>query len=202
MSTAPWYPPHLVHDVALPRRGMLATALLSPDRVYRYALTRRWAAGSWCAWVLLNPSTADACLDDATITRCVGYSTRWGHAGMIVINLFGLRATVPTVLSTHPDPVGPDNDAVIRAALSDPRACGVGVARIGRVIVGWGENGTRRGRDAAVLDMIAAAGHAPMCLARNIGGTPRHPGRMANDLVPFAYAPQPTPMVDPNHQTG
>lgn len=44
---------------------MKRDAILSPCRTYRYELTRRWQEGSQLAgWIMLNPSTADANIDD------------------------------------------------------------------------------------------------------------------------------------------
>lgn len=41
----------------------------------------------------VNPSTADANLDDATIRKMVGFARRWGFSRIIVGNVFPYRAT-------------------------------------------------------------------------------------------------------------
>lgn len=51
-----------------------ATAEFSPDRVYRYALTRRWSDWPPAVFIMLNPSTADAFVEDPTIRRCLGFA--------------------------------------------------------------------------------------------------------------------------------
>jgi hypothetical protein len=61
------------------------------------------------AWVMLNPSTADAEVDDPTIRRCMSFAKREGYDGIEVLNLYGLRATKPKHLLDHPDPEGPQN---------------------------------------------------------------------------------------------
>jgi hypothetical protein len=59
---------------------------------------------------MLNPSTADAEKDDATIRRCIGFSRKWGYGGIRIYNLFAFRATDPKKLRGVADPVGPLND--------------------------------------------------------------------------------------------
>ena len=49
-----------------------SAAVLSPCGRYRYTLERAWAPNPrYLMWVMLNPSTADATQDDATIRRCI-----------------------------------------------------------------------------------------------------------------------------------
>ncbi len=174
--------PHLVthrpDDVV---RGYDRAAVLSPDGLYRYALTRPWAAGRWCVWVMLNPSTADGNVDDATIRRCVGFTKTWGYAGLVVVNAFAVRARDPRVMLAHPDPVGPDNDGAIATVL------GCGELDLARVMVAWGNTGRHLDRDHAVVDLIAAAGLLPLCLGVTDSGAPRHPLRMRADLAPVEY---------------
>ena len=70
------------------------SAIISDDKKYRYELRRIWKPKSQLVcWVMLNPSIADANFDDPTIRRCMGYTMRWGCGGIIVVNLFALRAT-------------------------------------------------------------------------------------------------------------
>lgn len=93
-------------------------AVLSPCGRYRYELTRRWAPGPLVGWVMLNPSRADAHTDDPTVRRCVGFAHRWGYGGLIIRNLYALRATDPAALADHLDPVGPDTTRTWPAAAS------------------------------------------------------------------------------------
>ena len=70
------------------------SAIISECEQYRYELRRIWQPkkGLVC-WVMLNPSIADANIDDPTIRRCIGYTAKWGYGGRVVVNLFALRAT-------------------------------------------------------------------------------------------------------------
>ena len=158
--------------------GCRGTAVLSCDQTRRYLLTRRWDAGPLIAWVMLNPSTADAKTDDATITRCVKRARQLqGLGGIAVVNLFSLRATDPRELAKHPNPVGPANDSFI------VRTC----QSAGLVVVAWGAHGSYLGRDADVTALLTRSGIQPFCLGVTASGQPRHPGRMAYAaaLVPF-----------------
>lgn len=100
---------------------------ISECGTYRYSLTRRWDDRPLIGWVMLNPSTADANVDDATIRRLAGtekrpgFARRWGYGGIIVRNLYALRATDPKQLWLHPDPIGPrNNDELALAAYNEP----------------------------------------------------------------------------------
>ena len=77
--------------------AMTGTAWISECGRYRYSLTRRFADGLDLVFVMLNPSTADADKDDPTIRRCCGFADRMGFGGIIVVNLFALRAAAPEV---------------------------------------------------------------------------------------------------------
>jgi hypothetical protein len=160
--------------------GSAASATLSPDGVYRYALTRTWRRGAPAVFVMLNPSTADAMADDPTIRRCIGFATRWGCGGVVVVNLFGLRSTDPAVLYHHPDPIGPDNDAVIAEQLAN---------HDGPVVAAWGMNGVIADRDEAVTSLIRGMGRELQCLGVTKLGLPRHPLYVAGatELSPWWF---------------
>ena len=77
-------------------------AALSPCGRYRYRLWRDWTAGWAAPRVLavtgLNPSTADANVDDPTIRRLVGLAVRLDCNRLEMTNLFAYRATEPREL--------------------------------------------------------------------------------------------------------
>jgi hypothetical protein len=138
-----------------------------PDRVYRYQLTRTWnPAWPSITWIMLNPSTADAFTDDATIAKIVkSFARPWAAGGITVVNLFAWRATDPAGLRTAGDPVGARNDEFI-ADVCQPG---------GIVIAAWGAHGSLGGRGPAVARALAARGVELRCLGLTYGGHPRHP---------------------------
>jgi hypothetical protein len=152
------------------------TAQLSPCGRYRYTLTRAWPGGlvaRVCLFVMLNPSTADAHVDDPTIRKCVAFASHWGFSVLEVCNLFAWRAREPTRLIGVADPVGPENDAHTIRALS----------RAHRVVVAWGAHQKVRGlivpRERVVEPIIRAAARVREmdvgCLGQNADGSPKHP---------------------------
>lgn len=178
--------PHLLVDRDDSLTGEEASAVFSPDRAYRYALTRRWDTTKTVAvWVMLNPSTADSMADDPTIRRCRSFSQGWGYGGLLVVNVFGLRATDPKALRTSPDPVGPDNDHVIYWFLSGEYGP---VPSRGPVIAAWGVNGARLGRGDHLARLLAEQGATVRCLGRTSAGHPRHPLYVSGDTVLEPYA--------------
>src|SRR4051812_17109287 len=118
-------------DVVGPEPLSQRGALLSDDGLYRYRLWRIWEElAPVMVWVMLNPSTADADVDDPSIRKCVGFAKANGCGGIIVVNLFAWRATDPKELRAVADPVGPENDAHIRWAVKAPL--------LATVVAGWG----------------------------------------------------------------
>lgn len=153
---------------------MHKTAVISPCGQYRYQLERRWGSGPTVMWIMLNPSTADAYIDDRTIKRCIAFSQREGFAGMLVGNLWAYRATDPYALWDVDDARGPDNAEHLKQ---------MGL-RAQRVICAWGTHGT--GHQFKALGIPTIAGGA-FCLGRTKDGSPRHPLYLRADtaLEPF-----------------
>lgn len=146
------------------------TASFSPCRAYRYDLTRSWYEGyGEVAFIGVNPSTADETKDDPTIRRCIGFAKSWGFSGLHMLNLFAFRATDPKDMKKADDPIGPDNDAYILSVANECTA----------IIAAWGVNGTHRGRDKQVRELVkdlnvlrlTKAGHPchPLYLPKTLG---------------------------------
>lgn len=91
------FDPALSLDPATPLGG--GTAAETPTGSHRYYLSRRVGDGSRrMLFIMLNPSTASATRDDATIRRCRGFAVREGCGWLEVLNLFAERATRPADL--------------------------------------------------------------------------------------------------------
>lgn len=142
---------------------MSAGAILSEDRVYRYSLWREWdAALPWFVVIGLNPSTADETRDDPTIRRCISFAKREGCGKLVMLNLFAFRATRPADMFAAIDPVGPENDATIRAYAME--------SRTKFAVAAWGaiHAPERIAEVAAMFDTL-------YCLSKTQSGQPRHP---------------------------
>lgn len=150
------------------QRGPLGTAIFSPDKRYRYVLTRGNPRMRRAVWVMLNPSTADERRNDHTITKCLEFSRRWGFPGIFVVNLYALVSTDPRGLLTAPDPVGIMNDAWLHRARQYASAYDV------PVVAAWGNNAPPE-RVAYVSNTFSEM----YCLGVTEKGAPKHPLRLA-----------------------
>lgn len=98
------------------------SAVISACGRYRYRLERHGLSGSGAvAWIMVNPSVADATEDDPTIRRVIGFTERMGAGWAIVGNKFAYRATdVRDLRGRHmPVAVGPENDAHLERIMRD-----------------------------------------------------------------------------------
>jgi hypothetical protein len=158
-----------------------AAATISADGLYRYRLERWWNEDVPAVlFVMLNPSTADARDDDPTIRRCVGFARSWGAGGLLVGNLYALRATDPRGLVGVDDPVGPENDDHLFR-----------MSRVAaRTVVAWGAwPGPDRYRPARVMAALCgqAIGARAYALGRTKAGAPRHPLYLRADALAEPY---------------
>ena len=142
-------------------------AIISDDGIYRYRLWRTWTPVlPRMVWIMLNPSTADAEVDDPTIRRCIGFAKREGCGGIEVVNLYALRCTRPIHLLDHPDPEGPDNPFAWATALFDRSPS--------YIVAAWGAHATMP--DLPPSESLRGYCAGPMlCLGTTTEGAPRHP---------------------------
>lgn len=141
-------------------------AILSDCGTFRYRLWRRWSSNvKPIAFVMLNPSTADAEEDDPTIRKCIGFATRLGQGAIEVVNLFAYRATKPADLKKAGYQRGPEN---FRHIIDACKGSAV-------TICAWGAHARGLQQPSMVLDVLQQHGVQPMALALTEDCIPRHP---------------------------
>lgn len=151
------------------------SAELSDCGKYRYALFRAWDINlPQVAFVGLNPSTADAELDDPTINKCVAYAKNWGFGSIVMLNLFAFRSTDPSQLYQQADPVGSENDHYLTKYGLDGDI----------VVAAWGNHGVFQGRHQTVIEMLKPKLNY---LKLNQTGQPAHPLYLKGDLKPTKW---------------
>jgi hypothetical protein len=160
--------------------SLVKAAFFSPDRHYRYWLTRHWGLGKRVlCFVLLNPSTATEEMDDPTIRLCIGWAKRLGFDGMCVVNLFAIRSPSPAWVRSEArrgeDIVGPDND------FHTVKMCKAAAM----VICAWGNNGSLQGRADHIKLLLKKAGVKPYCLKLSGERHPVHPLYQPYSLTPI-----------------
>lgn len=158
-----------------------ASAVISSCGAYRYHLTRRWRDGPLLTFVMLNPSIADAEIDDPTIRRCMHFARREDAAGIDVVNLLAFRATRPEVMMHAVDPSGPENFSVLAAVARD--------AKNNRkpIICAWGAHWMADEPARQAVALFQSLGVELKCLGKTQDGAPRHPLYVRNDqpLEPY-----------------
>ena len=154
---------------------MKSNAVISEDGLYRYSLSREWDHRKPAInFVMLNPSTANAEKDDATIRRCISFAALWGYGGLIVTNLYAYRSTEPRKLWSVIDPVGPENEKYL-----------ILLAHIAKkVVCAWGANAPlERAEDVRRILLATRAGlYTPnvlYCVGKTKNGEPKQPVRLA-----------------------
>lgn len=154
-------------------------ALIDSTGFYRYSLWREWDTNSFkVTFVMLNPSRADADVDDPTLRRCLGFAHSWGCGSLEVVNLFAYRASQPDILTQVSDPIGPENDRYLLEAIE----------RADKIVVAWGNRGSLRNRYQTVTSWLRGFKNI-YCLGFTQTGHPRHPLYLRNNTVLLPYVP-------------
>ena len=152
---------------------------------WRYRLDRLWQAEheGHAVFIGLNPSIADAEINDRTVSCCVRFANDWKCSHLTMLNLFAWRATKQKdMLAAHAsgeDVIGPENDKRLLDFLNKESP--------DIVVAAWGQRGSWLGRAEAIQELMSQAGVKLQCLGRNQDGSPKHPSRLssATHLVPF-----------------
>jgi hypothetical protein len=170
---------------------MITSAHISHDNTMRWELQRIWGYGAidkpWriCLFVMLNPSTADATEDDATIRRCMAFGKAWGYDGVRVVNLVAFRATQPKdMLAWFLKRSTLELSAHLNYTLTASRA-----ADVAMVCCAFGRVPVRMRKHAeTVVDALALRRNV-FAIKLNGDGSPAHPLYLKGNLTPVMYKP-------------
>lgn len=157
------------------------SAIISPCGKYRYRLEREVGIdGQTFAYFGINPSTADATLDDATVRKWIGFTKVNGGRRLIVGNVFSFRATDVSQLEKACDPYGPDNHFHLEGIIAEADV----------LIPCWGSRTKLPPKLRHSLDNLAATlrGLGKPCKVFGLTGSgdPKHPLMLGYD----------TPLID------
>jgi hypothetical protein len=156
------------------------SAVISDCGKYRYWLSRDGDASKQrVAFVMLNPSTADATVDDATIRRCRSFAR---GAPFVVVNAYAFRATNPKDMKAADDPVGKLNyDYLFRVANGDFK-----------IIIAWGANIDPDHAETvrAILKHGDEQFNVLYCLGVTKDNHPRHPLYVRGDAPIYPWVPK------------
>jgi len=153
-------------------------AILSDDRKHRFILTRTWDADRpQVLFIGVNPSTADENNDDPTIRRCIGFAKRWDFGGLMMANLFSIRATDPKEMKASDEPNLEINDLWLKNAAT----------KCSFVVAAWGNHGKHLNRDKEVRELMRVYEVPLFCFGITKSKQPLHPLYQKNDAKLYGY---------------
>jgi hypothetical protein len=162
--------------------GVHGDVIISPDGRHRQRM-RRWLGdrfpGRYILFIGMNPSTADALVDDPTCAREWSFARREGFAGMVKCNVGDYRATDPKMLlQPGVEAVSPANLPTIRAAAADAGLVVLCHGKLNRALAPSGR---------AIVAALREDGVNLWCFGTNADGSPKHPLYLRADtpLIPF-----------------
>ena len=157
-----------------------------PRQEYRHWLRRDWGGDGapYALWIGMNPSTAEAHVDDPTIRREMEFTRRLGFTSYIKVNVMDYRATHPQVLllllaGSAEWLSSPENLQTIAA-----KAAGAEM-----VVAAWGSlPKALRGYASDAAGAVIGSGRLLTCLGTTADGSPRHPLYIRGDaaFIPWA----------------
>ena len=165
--------------------NLLAPATFSADRRHRYSLCRQVPLGLpfdhqavsrriilFCGY---NPSTADERENDQTIRTELVFAAAAKASVLLKVNLFGGVSTDPDELATFEDPIGPDNDSTVRAAIAMASLC----------VAAWGAPKGRQAtrRQFTERELLVRSQATWWCLGTTKDGHPRHPLYLSHTIT-------------------
>lgn len=163
------------------------SAIISDCGMHRYRLDREVQEhGVVIAYFGINPSTADASIDDATVRKWRGFTLRNGGRKFIVGNAFSLRSTDVRGLNGYSHyPIGKDQRRYIAEIIGDADM----------LVPCWG-NTTKVNKElrhviSDLLKQLIASGKPVMHFGLTKSGDPIHPLMLgySTSIKPLEYLP-------------
>lgn len=156
-------------------------ATISEDGRYRMHLVRAMRVpipeARVVAFVLNNPSKADAAVNDATVRKLWAYTCAWGYTCLAVLNTNPFRSTDPAHGHIPEETTMECNDAWLQDTMRRAHA----------VVCGWGNDADPELARRAVSVMHSLG---PLyALKINKNGTPAHPLYLPKNLEPQLWRP-------------
>jgi hypothetical protein len=151
---------------------------------YRSVLWREWnAAGPSILFVGMNPSVADAAVNDPTVAREMALAKREGASRYVKVNIVDYRATDPRALAVAEWPIRSADclPTIIAQARQAHRSGGF-------IVACWGAIQPMLEPYAVETERaLRATGGRLLCLGFTQAGHPRHPLYLRKDtpLVPY-----------------
>lgn len=152
------------------------SAIISDCGKYRYRLEREVGMdGPVYAFFGVNPSTADATVNDQTVGKWIGFTKKWGGSRFIVGNVFAYRATDVRELAAAFLPSGLDNAEHLSRIAQDADI----------LVPCWGnrskvQKGLRYHFDNTLV-ALRRTGKPLMCFGKTMNGDPLHPLMLGYD---------------------
>ncbi len=148
------------------------SAIISACGLYRYRLERAVAMeGPVYAFFGINPSTADASIDDATVRKWIGFTKTWGGSRFIVGNVWPLRSTDVRALATATRWLDIDREN-LRHILAMAAEADI-------LVPCWGDRGkvprAMHNELDDLLTLLRGTGKPVMHFGLTKGGDPKHP---------------------------
>lgn len=161
------------------------SAIISPCGLYRYRLERTVAMeGPVYAFFGINPSTADAREDDATVRKWIGFVKRWGGSRFIVGNVWPLRSTDVRQLAqaTRWLHIGRENQAHILQIAAEADV----------LVPCWGDRAkvprSMHNELDELLSLLSGTGKPVKHFGLTKGGDPKHPLMLGYDTALQSWA--------------
>lgn len=180
MSAASHDPGGKVRLALMP--GVNGDASFSADGRYR-RLMRRWTGEAfperYVLFIGMNPSTADATVNDPTCAREWTFANREGYSAMVKANVGDYRATDPKMLlAPGVAAVSDENLPAIREAAAGASLVILCHGKLNKALAPAGK---------ALVAALRADGVDLWCFGTNADGSPKHPLylRLETPLRPY-----------------